>query len=128
MRDFGAKEGTRIAIIGLGGLGTIGIKIAKHLGCYVTAVSRSEGKSAFAKQCGADAYIAVSSAEQMKKAAGSFDLVLNTIPGNCSFLAQFVSTNNVSDYLFLQILILYFIQLSMITLFTAPSLTAPENK
>ena len=57
-----------------------GIKLAKALGCTVTAISRSNAKEAFARSCGADDYIATSSAEQLASAAGSLDIILNTIP------------------------------------------------
>lgn len=74
-----AGPGTKVAIVGLGGLGLIGIKIAKALGCEILAVSSSEAKSAIAKSCGADNFVIA------KKIVGSahvggYDLVLNTIP------------------------------------------------
>lgn len=81
LQRYGAKKGTRVAIVGIGGLGQMGIKIAKALGCTVTAITRSPGKVEFAKRkCGADAVIVSSNADDMKKAAKSFDLILNTIP------------------------------------------------
>jgi uncharacterized zinc-type alcohol dehydrogenase-like protein len=51
------------------------------MGCAgVTAISRGEGKRAFALACGATAFLASSDAAAMAAAAGTFDLVLNTIP------------------------------------------------
>ena len=80
MKKYNAKAGSRIAVVGIGCLGQMGIKIGKALGCTVTAITRSPAKVEFAKKCGADAVLISTDAAQMKKAAKSFDLVLNTIP------------------------------------------------
>ena len=82
LRRHGAGKGTRVAIVGVGGLGQMGIRIAKAMGCVVTAITRSAGKADFARECGADEVIVSTSAEQMAKArrARALDLVLNTIP------------------------------------------------
>jgi len=74
------RAGDTVGIIGLGGLGQMGVKIAKAMGCHVTVISRSEAKEAFAKKCGADTYIASASAESMASGKGTIDLILNTIP------------------------------------------------
>jgi len=66
--------------VGLGGLGQMGVKIAKALGCEVTVISRGPGKEKFAKECGADCFVVSSSREQMKESANTLDLILNTIP------------------------------------------------
>lgn len=75
-----AGAGTHVGVAGLGGLGQLGIKIAKAMGCKVTVISRSEAKRAHAISCGADAYIASSSADDLIAASGSLDIILNTIP------------------------------------------------
>jgi len=80
--DHGAKAGTRVGFVGLGGLGLIGIQIAKALGCHVVGISRSEAKRQMAQAAGADDYIATSSAEQLSASVDSLDLVINTIPTN----------------------------------------------
>jgi len=74
-----AGPGTKVAIVGLGGLGLIGVKIAKALGCEVLAVSSSEGKSTIAKSAGADNFV-IASKIVGSAHVGAFDLVLNTIP------------------------------------------------
>ena len=79
LKDFNATAGTRVAIVGIGGLGSIGIKIAKAKKCIVTAISQNATKEQFARTCGADAFICSSDKAQMAAAAGTFDLVLNTI-------------------------------------------------
>jgi uncharacterized zinc-type alcohol dehydrogenase-like protein len=77
---LGAGPGSKVGVVGLGGLGVMGIKLAKAMGCSVTAISRSGAKRELALSCGADGYIASGSAEELAGAAGSFDLILNTIP------------------------------------------------
>lgn len=73
-------EGSHVGIVGLGGLGLMGIKLAKALGCKVTAISRGTAKKPLAISTGADCYVASSSAAEMAAAAGSLDLLLDTIP------------------------------------------------
>lgn len=80
LRYHGAKKGSRIGIVGLGGLGVMGVKLAKALGCEVTVISRSMSKAELAKQLGADNYIASSDSEQMAAARKSLDLILDFIP------------------------------------------------
>jgi uncharacterized zinc-type alcohol dehydrogenase-like protein len=80
LKKLGAKAGTRVGIVGLGGLGVMGIKLAKAMGCTVTAISRKASKEAFAKSCGADAYILSGDEGQRAAADGSLDIILNTVP------------------------------------------------
>ena len=80
LRRYGATAGTRVAIVGIGGLGQMGVRLAKALGCTVTAITRSAAKAAFATRCGADATLLSSDPAAMARAARSFDLLLNTIP------------------------------------------------
>ena len=70
----GRKTGSRLSffnilmtcpLAGLGGLGQMGIKIAKAMGCVVTAVSRSEGKRKFAMDCGATGFVSSSDSAAM---------------------------------------------------------------
>ena len=83
LRRYGATKGKKVGIVGMGGLGEMGVLIAKALGVEVTAISRGDKKKAMALgHCGADHYLDSTDAEAMKKAAGSFDLLLNTIPTN----------------------------------------------
>ena len=81
---YGATKGSNVAIIGIGGLGIIGMKIAKAMGCKVTAISRSpvsseKGQTAVLK-CKIDSYIQSTDSKQMTSHAGSYDIILNTIP------------------------------------------------
>ncbi|CAJ1393371.1 unnamed protein product, partial [Effrenium voratum] len=80
LRRYGATVGTHVGIVGLGGLGVMGIKLAKQLGCVVTAISRSEAKKELATRAGADHYLATAAASQMEAARNSLDIILDTIP------------------------------------------------
>ena len=64
----------------MGGLGHMGIKFAKAMGAEVTLFTRSAGKADEAKRNGADHIVISTDAEQMQRAAGSLDYVLDTVP------------------------------------------------
>lgn len=68
----------RVGIVGLGGLGVMGIKLAKAMGCEVTAISRSAAKEEMAKRAGADTFANSTRPEELAK--GSLDIILNTVP------------------------------------------------
>lgn len=87
LKRYGATEGSVVAIVGIGGLGDMGIKVAKALGCSVTAISSTSSKETLAKAAGADVYICSSDAAAMASNAGRFDLVLNTIPSEHDYNA-----------------------------------------
>lgn len=74
-----AGPGKKVAIIGLGGLGHMGVKIAHALGAEVTVLSQSLSKSADGKRMGADHYYATSDAATFEKLQGHFDLIINTV-------------------------------------------------
>lgn len=80
LKRWKAGKGTRVGVVGLGGLGVMGIKLATALGCEVTALSRSDGKRSLASASGASAFVLSTHAETMAAAAGTLDLVLNTVP------------------------------------------------
>jgi len=82
LKAAGAGAGTRLGLVGLGGLGVMGIKLGKALGCHVTVISRGEAKRKLAVRAGADSYLPSSDAEAMAAHAGCLDLILNTIPTN----------------------------------------------
>lgn len=66
LKKHGVGSGTRVGIVGLGGLGQVGVKLAKALGCIVVAISRSEAKRNFAVQCGAHTFLASANKAEMK--------------------------------------------------------------
>merc|ERR1711974_242595 len=80
---FGAdKGGKRVGVVGIGGLGQMGVRLAKAMGNTVTAISSSPSKEAAAREIGADNFVVSTDSESMKTLAGSLDLILNTISAN----------------------------------------------
>ena len=67
-----------IGIIGIGGLGTMGIKLAKAMGHRVIAISNNPKKEELAKEKGADNFICASDKSSMKSETKKIDLILNT--------------------------------------------------
>lgn len=79
LRHWGAAPGKKIAVVGLGGLGHMAVKIAHAMGAEVTVLSQSLKKKEDGLQLGADHYYATSDPETFKQLAGSFDLIINTV-------------------------------------------------
>lgn len=73
-------EGSKVAVIGLGGLGHMALKLAKALGADVTLLTRSTGKEQDAFRLGADHVVLSSDPAQMTAIAGHFDLIIDTVP------------------------------------------------
>ena len=79
LRHWQAGPGKNVAIVGLGGLGHMGVKIAHALGAEVTVLSHSLRKQADSRRLGADHFYATSDPDTFKKLRGSFDLIVNTV-------------------------------------------------
>lgn len=79
LRHWGAGPGKRVAIVGLGGLGHMGVKIAHALGAEVSVLSQSLKKMDDGLRLGADHYYATSDPDTFRSLAGSFDLIVNTV-------------------------------------------------
>ncbi|MGX7680125.1 NAD(P)-dependent alcohol dehydrogenase [Jatrophihabitans sp. DSM 45814] len=79
LKYWGAGPGKRVAVVGLGGLGHMGVKIAHALGAEVTVLSQTLNKEADGRKFGADAFHATSDRATFKELAGYFDLILNTV-------------------------------------------------
>ena len=79
LRTWGAGPGKKVAIIGLGGLGHMGVKHAHAMGADVTLISHSPGKKDDAMRLGAHHFLLMSDKEAMKAAKGTFDLIINTV-------------------------------------------------
>ncbi|MCX6470782.1 MAG: NAD(P)-dependent alcohol dehydrogenase [Corynebacteriales bacterium] len=83
LKKWGAGPGKKVAIIGMGGLGHVGVKIAHALGAEVTVLSQTTSKEEDGKRFGADHYYATKDNKQLfKDLAGQFDLILNTVSVN----------------------------------------------
>ena len=79
LRHWQAGPGKKVAIVGMGGLGHMGVKLAHALGAEVTVLSQSLKKQADGKRLGADHFYAPQIPETFTKLANSFDLIINTV-------------------------------------------------
>lgn len=80
LRQWNVKKGDKVGVIGLGGLGHMGIKLASAMGAHVVMITRSPSKAEDAKKLGAHEVLISTDEEQMQKHLSSFDFLLNTIP------------------------------------------------
>lgn len=80
LRYWNIGKNSKVAVIGLGGLGHMGLKLAKALGANVTLFTRSKNKEKDAIRLGADKVILSTDDSQMKNAKRQFDLIIDTVP------------------------------------------------
>lgn len=81
LRHWKVGPGMKVGIVGIGGLGHMGIKLAKAMGAYVVAITTSASKAEDAKRLGADDVILSTDAEQMQQNAYSLHFILDTVSG-----------------------------------------------
>lgn len=81
LRHWNVGAGDKVAVVGLGGLGHMGVKFANAMGAEVTLVTRNPGKEQEARRLGAHHVLVSGDPGQVAAAAGRFDLILDTIPG-----------------------------------------------
>ena len=89
LKHWKAGPGKKVAVMGLGGLGHMGVKFAHALGAEVTVLSHSPNKEADARNLGADHFVVTSDPAQLKSVRRKFDLILNTVSAE----------HNINDYL-----------------------------
>ncbi|SCX43179.1 uncharacterized zinc-type alcohol dehydrogenase-like protein [Klenkia marina] len=82
LKHWGAGPGKKVAIVGLGGLGHMGVKIAAALGAEVTVLSQSLKKQEDGLRFGAQHYYATSDESTFETLKGEFDLIVNTVSAN----------------------------------------------
>lgn len=82
LRFAGVTAGQKVAVVGLGGLGHMGVKFAVSFGAEVTVISTSPSKEADAKRLGAHHFLLSTDKEAMKKHASHFDVILDTVSAN----------------------------------------------
>lgn len=80
LRTWNVTKGSRVGVIGLGGLGHMAVKLAHAMGAEVTVISRSKAKEKEAINLGAKGILASSDAAAMEAATASFDLIIDTAP------------------------------------------------
>lgn len=79
LKHIGAGPGDRVAVIGLGGLGHMGVKIANAMGCEVVVLSRSPNKKEDALKLGASEFVLSTDPEAMSRLKESCDFILDTV-------------------------------------------------
>ncbi|HNJ77781.1 MAG TPA: NAD(P)-dependent alcohol dehydrogenase [Marmoricola sp.] len=82
LKHWQAGPGKKVAIVGLGGLGHMGVQIASAMGAEVTVLSQTLAKQADGLKLGASDYFATSDPETFKQLRGRFDLIINTVAAN----------------------------------------------
>ncbi len=80
LRQYGVGKDSKVAVVGLGGLGHMGVKLAAAMGAHVTMITTTPEKGEDALALGAHDVIVSTDKEAMKAAATRFDFILNTIP------------------------------------------------
>ena len=81
LAEWEVTAGTRVGIVGLGGLGHMGVKFAKLMGAYVMALSRAASKASVAHELGADDFILSVDESSMESVKETLDLMLSTASG-----------------------------------------------
>jgi len=84
LRHWHAGPGKKVGVVGIGGLGHMGVKIAHAMGAHVVAFTTSENKRQDARDLGADEVVVSRNADEINAHANSFDLILNTVAASHS--------------------------------------------
>ena len=82
LREWNVGPGSRVGVVGMGGLGHMAIKLAVGLGAHVTVISTSPKKEQDAMDLGAHAFLVSKDEAAMEGAGSSFDLIIDTVPVN----------------------------------------------
>lgn len=80
LRHWNVGKDSKVAVVGLGGIGHMALKLAKGLGANVTLFTRSPGKEQDARRLGADSVVLSTDAQQMVSVKGKFDVIIDTVP------------------------------------------------
>jgi alcohol dehydrogenase (NADP+) len=79
LRHWNVRQGQKVGVVGLGGLGHMGVKLAKAFGAHVVLFTTSANKTADALRLGAEEVVVSKNEAEMQKHAGSFDFILDTV-------------------------------------------------
>jgi uncharacterized zinc-type alcohol dehydrogenase-like protein len=97
LKHWKIKKGDKVGILGLGGLGHMGVKLAVSFGAEVTMLSHTPSKEKDAKRLGAHKFLLTSDEQQVKSAANYFDFILDTVsaPHDYNMYLNLLKTNGV---------------------------------
>ncbi|WP_210485780.1 NAD(P)-dependent alcohol dehydrogenase [Rufibacter aurantiacus] len=84
LRHWNVGQGHRVAVVGLGGLGHMAVKLAASMGAEVTVLSTSPSKEADAQSLGAHKFVVTKDPEALKQVTGYFDFIINTVSAKVS--------------------------------------------
>lgn len=87
LRHYNTGPESRVAVIGMGGLGHMAVQYAHAMGAHVTVISQTRSKEADGRRFGADDYRAMSEPDTLKALCGSFDLIINTVSADLDITA-----------------------------------------
>jgi uncharacterized zinc-type alcohol dehydrogenase-like protein len=90
LRHWGAGPGKKVGIVGLGGLGHMGVKLARAMGAHTVLFTTSPGKAADARKLGADDVVISKNAGEMAAHANSFDFIINTVAADIDLSPYFM--------------------------------------
>lgn len=82
LRHWGVTKGKKVGVVGLGGLGHMGVKLAHAFGAHVVVFTTSSSKTADALRLGANEVVNSRNSDELQKHAGSFDFILDTVSAN----------------------------------------------
>ena len=101
LRALGVGPGSRVAVVGLGGLGHLAVKFSVALGAITTVISRSAGKADDARRLGADDLLVSTDPSQMAAARERFDVVIDTVsvPHDITDILQVVALDGTLSHL-----------------------------
>ncbi len=85
LKRYGTKKGSKVGVVGLGGLGHMAVKIAKAMGAEVTVFSTSPNKEQDAKKLGAKNFIITSDLKNFAAVSGKLDLIIDTVSAKHDF-------------------------------------------
>src|SRR5699024_5563202 len=87
LRHYNTGPDTRVAVIGMGGLGHMAVQYAHAMGAHVTFISQTRSKEDDGRRFGADDYRAMSEPDTLQALRGSFDLIINTVSADLDLTA-----------------------------------------
>ncbi len=89
LRHWGVTTGKKVGVVGLGGLGHMGVKLAHAFGAHVVVFTTSSNKTEDALRLGANEFVVSRNSDEMQKHAGSFDFILDTVSADHDINAYF---------------------------------------
>jgi uncharacterized zinc-type alcohol dehydrogenase-like protein len=97
LRHWKVGKGTKVGVLGLGGLGHMGVKLASSMGAEVTMLSHSASKEADAKRLGAVHFVLMTDEDKVKSITGTFDFILDTVSAehDYNFYLGLLRTNGI---------------------------------